>query len=173
MPLSPFPSGVAEPGSVAELWFETLQRRAALTDDLVGGDGITINNVNGAQTFAVDLASSTPLTFAQGALDFQIEAGGPLTVSSGDLAFTKASAVSAATVTSLSLPTVSTADAPTQGAAYVQADVQAIADLANEAKADLNTLSAQVGTLESDVAGLRDTINALRTALQGNGSLST
>ena len=61
---------------------------------------------------------------------------------------------------------VDTADAPSQGATYDQNDVQAIADLANELKADVNTLI-------TDINAMNTQINALLTALRNAGLLAT
>lgn len=61
---------------------------------------------------------------------------------------------------------VDTVDAPTQTGSYVQADVQAIADLANEIKADVNTLT-------NDVNALKDSLNDLKAKMRTAGQLDT
>lgn len=61
---------------------------------------------------------------------------------------------------------VTSADAATQGGAYVQADVQSIADLSNELKGDVNTLV-------TDVNNVKAQLNDLMAKLRTSGVLAT
>lgn len=61
--------------------------------------------------------------------------------------------------------TVAVADAPAQGGAYVQADVQAIADLANANKAALNDHAAKLDSQAQQIAALAETVNQLTAAV--------
>jgi cell division protein FtsB len=60
---------------------------------------------------------------------------------------------------------VSSADAATQTGAYVQADVQTIATLANELKTDLTALIAEINANRALVNELKATVNEITAAL--------
>lgn len=70
------------------------------------------------------------------------------------------------TLTSVTLPTTTSPDAAAQGAGYVQANVQSIATLANELKADFNAamalLQTQNAELVAAVAALNEILSAIR-----------
>lgn len=72
----------------------------------------------------------------------------------------------AVTDSSSSSVSVTSPDAATQTASYVQADVQSIATLANELKADVNQL-------KTDLNAAVTQLNALLAALRTSGSLET
>lgn len=60
---------------------------------------------------------------------------------------------------------VTSANAATQTAAYVQADVQSIATLANELKGDLNTHIAEFNTMKDLVNELKAQLNEFSAAI--------
>src|SRR5262245_9828049 len=60
---------------------------------------------------------------------------------------------------------VTSPNAATQTAAYVQADVQSIATLANELKTDLTALVAEVNTISTLVNELKARVNDINSAL--------
>lgn len=70
------------------------------------------------------------------------------------------------TLTSVTFPTVTSADAATQTGSYVQANVQSIATLANELKADFNAAMALLQTQNAELAILKDALNEALTALR-------
>lgn len=74
--------------------------------------------------------------------------------------------VSDVTLTAVTFPTVTSADAAVQGVSYNQANVQSIATLANELKADFNAAMAQLQTQNAElvtaIAALNETLTALR-----------
>lgn len=133
----PIPAELAPPNSEAERYLIDLTAATATTDGFDGGDGVSLNNVSGVLTFAVDLTAATPLTFdAQGALDFQIASGGPLTVSSGELTFSPASMPNA-----LAYGAFGTANAT-----YDDAEMQDVFDALTELKSTVNGLRAALIT---------------------------
>lgn len=70
------------------------------------------------------------------------------------------------TFTSITFSTVATADAAAQGAAYVQADAQSIAALANSLKAAFNAQAAQLTSQNTEIAALKTALNQVLTALR-------
>lgn len=70
------------------------------------------------------------------------------------------------TFTAVTFPTITSANAATQTGAYVQADVQSIATLANELKTDFNAAMAQLQTQNAElvtaISALNETLTALR-----------
>lgn len=87
--------------------------------------------------------------------------------------------VTSADISALTSPLVTSADAATQGAGYVQADVQSIATLANELKTDVNSivtvqntdrtltneLKADVNALVSEIDTISDLVNELKATV--------
>lgn len=79
---------------------------------------------------------------------------------------TDSSGTAVADPAALTSTVVTTADAPVISATFVQAEVAAVAALANEEKADLNAL-------RNDVSALRGTVASLQASLRAAGLLDT
>ena len=145
---------------------ENLQRLAQALSNITG-DQIAAGSIG-------DVASSTEYmpraggAFTGGISAPSVSINGKTPATTDQLPGTASTAASglvkqAATSADASPSTVAvaSADAATQGGAYVQADVQSIATLANELKADVNTL---VTNLNAVVTSLNDLKAKLRTA---------
>ena len=108
------------------------------------------------------LGTHTALTSAHGANGDIVGFGDIATTTDEGLVLMAAASVNAST----SSVSVTSANAATQTAGYVQADVQSIATLANETKGDVNQL---VTDLNAAIASIND----LKTKLRAAGVLST
>lgn len=127
--LPPIPPSIQALGRAAVNWLQ-----AAVNSIAAASDSATDSSTN------LDVHAAA--TAAHGSLGNIVGTGNPAQAALRGAVF-RAAANSDSTATTTS------ADAPAQGAGYVQANVQAIATLANELKADHNALLATVNSLQA------------------------
>lgn len=177
MALPPTPRLAHLAAATSEPVAHWLNKLGAETVDL--GAGVqTVSEALTTLDTAVDALALTTsghiaATEAHGASGDIIGTGNAAAAGTRGAVFQGAAVADPASTSLASTVAVASPDAAAQTGGYVQADVQSIATLANELKADLAQLVTDLNAVRTDMLATRTALVALITSLEAAGVVAT